>query len=77
MLKCLQVGESVVIMWCQVTKTDVASMLNRLCEISHADKATAMSALRSAMEGRSDGIGAAMNRAAELLLPSKSSQAHH
>lgn len=61
----------------QVTKTDVAGMVDRLCELSRADRATAMNALRSAMRGHSDGIEASMTRAAELLLNVSSGQAQH
>ena len=61
----------------QVTKTDIAGMVDRLCELSRTDRATAMNALRSAMKGHSGGIEASMTRAVELLLSGSLGQAQH
>ena len=61
----------------QVTKTDITGMVDRLCALSHADRATAMNALRSAMQGHTEDMHATMNCAADMLLNGSGSKAQH
>lgn len=58
----------------QITKTDIAGMVEKLCDLCQADRGAAMAALQSAMSGHTDDINACINRAADILLQRQSAQ---
>ena len=61
---------SVVLLCLQMTALDIAQTVSQLCEMSNADRLTAMAALRRAIQENVRGKDAITNRAAEILLMS-------
>ncbi len=59
-----------VLLWLQMTASDIAQTVSQLCEMSNTDRGTAMAALRRAIQESVRGKDAITNRAAEILLMS-------